>query len=235
MVRNLQRSVGIALVTSIAAVLFATSDLGQAQEQKPTAETNTKSMPVKSGRIAVNGLSYYYEIHGQGEPLLMLHGGFRLGSIEMFGPVLPMLANSRRVIGVDLHGRGRTRLGEREISLIDMGDDMAPLLRGLGYSQVDALGYSPSGDVAFRLAVQHSEVVRRLVMVSTGYAQDGFFPEMLPVQAQVGAGMAEAMKSTPMYQSYKAIAPRPEEFPKLLDRMGALMRKSYDGQPMSPD
>jgi len=226
MVRNLHRSAGIALVTSIAAVLMVTSDLGQAQEQKPTVETGAKSMPVKSGRIAVHGLSYYYEIHGQGEPLLMLHGG--LGSIEMFGPVLAMLANSRRVIGVDLHGHGRTGLGEREISLIDMGDDMATLLGGLGYTQVDVLGYSLGGGVAFRLAVQHSELVRRLVMVSTGYAQDGFFPEMLPVQAQVGAGMAEAMKSTPMYQSYKAIAPRPEEFPKLLDRMGALMRKSYD-------
>src|SRR5262249_52289721 len=151
MVRNLQRSVGIALVTSIAAVLMVTSDLGQAQEQKPTVETGAKSMPVKSGRIAVHGLSYYYEIHGQGEPLLILHGG--LGSIEMFGPVLPMLANSRRVIGVDLHGHGRTGLGEREISLIDMGDDMATLLGGLGYTQVDVLGYSLGGGVAFRLAV----------------------------------------------------------------------------------
>src|SRR5262245_31971951 len=150
MVRNLHRSAGIALVTSIAVVLLATSDLGQAQEQRPTAETNAKSMPVKSGRIAVNGLSYYYEIHGQGEPLLMLHGG--LGSIGMFGPVLPMLANSRRVIGVDLHGHGRTGLGEREISLIDMGDDMAALLRGLGYSQVDALGYSLGGRKQLRAA-----------------------------------------------------------------------------------
>ncbi|MGH8168543.1 MAG: alpha/beta fold hydrolase, partial [Woeseiaceae bacterium] len=90
------------------------------------------------------------------------------------------------------------------------------------------MGYSMGGAVALRMAVQHPARVRRLALVSTGFAQDGFFPEMLPQQAQVGAGMAEAMKDTPMYQSYKAIAPHPEDFPKLLDRMGELMRQPYD-------
>lgn len=188
-----------------------------------TADT---SVPTKSGYLAVNGVNYYYEIHGQGEALLPLHGG--LGSIDMFGPVLPMLAKSRQVIAVDLHGHGRTALGDREISLIDMGNDMAALLQGLGYNQVDVLGYSLGAGVAFRLAVQHPEPVRRLVLVSGGYAQDGFFPEMLSMQAQVGAAMAESMKDTPMYQSYKQIAPQPEDFPKLLDSMGAWMRQPYD-------
>jgi pimeloyl-ACP methyl ester carboxylesterase len=174
----------------------------------------------------INGLDYYYEIHGEGEPMLLLHGG--LGQIEMFRPVLPALAESRQVIGVDLHGHGRTTLGDRPISLIDMGDDMAALLCQLGYDQVDVLGYSLGGGVAFRLAVQHPEMGRRLALVSVGYAQDGFYPEMLPMQAQVGAKMAESMKDTPMYQSYVAVAPNPEEFPKLLDRMGELMRTPYE-------
>ena len=90
------------------------------------------------------------------------------------------------------------------------------------------LGYSIGGGVAFRLAVQHPERVRRLVLASAGYAQEGFYPEMLPMQAQVGAGMAGAMKDTPMYKSYLAVAPNPEEFPRLLDRMGVLMRTPYD-------
>ena len=173
-----------------------------------------------------NGVRYYYEIHGKGEPLLLLHGG--LGSIDMFGPALPALAKTRRVIAVDLHGHGRTALGERPISLPDIGDDMAVVLKKVGVAQVDVLGYSFGGGVAFRLAVQHPEMVRRLAMVSAGYAQDGFYPEMLPMQAQVGAAMAEHMKDTPMYKSYMAVAPKKEDFPRLLDRMGELMRKPYD-------
>lgn len=181
---------------------------------------------VKSGRLPINGIDYYYEIRGQGEPLLLLHGG--LGSTDMFGPVLPILAADRQVIGVDLHGHGRTTLGDRPIDPADIGDDMAALLEELGYDQVDVLGYSFGGGVAFRLAVQHPQRVRRLAIASAGFSQDGFHPEMLPMQAQVGAGMAEMMKDTPMYQSYRAIAPNVDDFPRLLDRMGELMRKPYD-------
>ena len=210
------------------AVMLATPATAHAQARTTEARTSpaAKSVATKKGHVMANGVNYYYEIHGRGEPLLLLHGG--LGSIDMFGPVLPMLAKERQVIGVDLHGHGRTALGERPISLIDMGDDMATVLKQLGYENVDVLGYSLGAGVAFRLAVQHPALVRRLALVSAGYAQDGFYPEMLPMQAQVGAAMAEAMKETPMYKSYAAIAPRPQDFPKLLDRMGEAMRKPYD-------
>ena len=182
--------------------------------------------PAKSGRVAANGIDYYYEIHGDGEPLLVLHGG--LGSIDMFGPSPDLLAAGRQVIAVDLHGHGRTPLGDRPISLIDMGDDMAVLLERLGHRQVDVMGYSMGGGVAFRLAVQHPERVRRLVLVSTGFSQDAFYAEMLPQQAQVSGAMADAMKDTPMYVNYAAVAPHPEDFPRLLDRMGEEMRQPYD-------
>ncbi len=186
----------------------------------------TSPIQASRGHVAVNGVSYYYEIHGTGEPLLLLHGG--LGHSGMFGPNLPLLAANRQVIAVDLHGHGRTPLGARDINLIDMGDDMAGITRHLGCEKVDVLGYSLGAGVALRFAVQHGELVRRLVLVSAGYATDGFYPEMLPMQAQVGAAMAEMMKGTPMYQSYVAVAPHPEEFPQLLDQMGAWMRKPYD-------
>lgn len=190
------------------------------------AESAAAPAPGKSGYVRANGVDYYYEIHGQGEPLLLLHGG--LGSIDMFRPLLPRLAEGRQVIGIDLHGHGRTALGQRPISLIDMGDDMAVVLRELGYGQVDVLGYSMGGGVGFRLAVQHPELVRRLALVSAGFARDGFYPDLLAQQAQVGAALAEPMRETPMYQSYAAVAPHPEDFPRLLDRMGDLMRKPYD-------
>ncbi len=179
-----------------------------------------------SDHIEIKGINYYYERMGKGEPLLLLHGG--LGSSDMFRPILPTLTAHRQVIAVDLQGHGHTTLGDRPISTIDMGDDMATLLDRLGYKQIDALGYSLGGGVALRLAIQHPGRVRRLALVSTGFAQDGFFPEMLPMQAQVGAAMAEQMKGTPMYKSYMAVAPHPEDFPKLLDRMGAWMRTPYN-------
>jgi len=185
--------------------------------------------PVKaaqSGYVETNGVNYYYEVHGKGEPLLLLHGG--LGNIDMFGPVLPALAAGRQVIAVDLHGHGRTGLGTRSINLIEQGADMAAIVKKLGHRKVDVMGYSLGAGVAFQFAVQNPQMVRRLVLVSGAYAQDGFYPEMLPQQAQVGAAMADMMKDTPMYKSYAAVAPNPKEFPKLLDQLGAWMRKPYD-------
>jgi pimeloyl-ACP methyl ester carboxylesterase len=109
-----------------------------------------------------------------------------------------------------------------------LGDDMAALVKALGYGQLDVMGYSFGGGVALRMAVQHPQAVRRLVLASIGYARDAFYPELLAQQAHVGAAMAEAMKPTPMYQSYAAVAPKVEDFPRLLDAMGALMAKPYD-------
>jgi len=179
-----------------------------------------------SGYVTANDLSYWYEILGTGEPLLLLHAG--LFTPELFGPVLTTLAEHRQVIAVHLHGHGRTALGTRKIDLVDIGRDLAVVLHALGLQQVDVMGYSFGGGAAFQLAVQYPELVRRLVLVSTPYAQSGFFPEMLPQQAAVGAVMADALKNTPMYTSYVAVAPRPEEFPRLLDAMGEYMRQPYD-------
>jgi pimeloyl-ACP methyl ester carboxylesterase len=226
MVDTRRTTVPLALITAIALTTPSTAR-AQAQATDVRAAPTAKSVPTKKGYVSANGVNYYYEVHGRGEPLLLLHGG--LGSIDMFGPVLlPQLAKERQVIAVDLHGHGRTALGERPISLVDIGDDLATVLKQLGYEKVDVLGYSFGGGAALRLAVQHPGLVRRLVIASAPYAQDGFYPEMLPQQAQVGAAMAEAMKETPMYISYAAVAPRPQDFPRLLDRMGEFMRKPYD-------
>jgi len=190
------------------------------------AQAQAPGGAVKSGHVEANGIKYYYEISGKGEPLLLLHGG--LGSTDMFKPIMPAFTEHRQVIVIDLQGHGRTELGKRKISLPDLGDDIAAVLTQLGYKNVDAMGYSFGGGVAFRLAVQHPEMVRRLALVSAGFSSEGFYPEMREQQKQVGAGMAEAMKPTPMYQSYVAVAPKPEDFPKLLQAMGDLMREQYD-------
>ena len=217
------------MLVTLAAAFAATVATCAVPAQSQATENPTMTQlpqPTKSGHTAVNGVNYYYAVYGKGEPLLLLHGG--LGQIEMFGPNLATLAKHREVIGVDLHGHGRTDLGNREMSLIDMGSDLAVIVKKLGYQKVDVLGYSMGAGVAFQVAAQHPELVRRLVLVSAAYSSDGFFPEMLPQQAAVSSAMFEQMKETPMYKSYVAIAPHPEDFPKLLDKMGALMRKPYD-------
>jgi pimeloyl-ACP methyl ester carboxylesterase len=219
----------IAMSAAVAASV-AVLTINQPAQEKPTVETGTVETgipkPTKTGHAEVNGIKYYYAIYGSGEPLLLLHGG--LGQIEMFGPNLARLAQNRQVIGVDLHGHGRTELGDRDISLIDMGRDMAGVLKALGYDKVDVFGFSLGAGVAFQFAAQHPEMARRVALASCVIGTDGFYPEMLPQQAAVSAAMAEHMKETPMYKSYMAVAPHPEDFPKLLDKMGAYMRKSYD-------
>ena len=212
----------ISATVMFAAALTVATATASIEAQVPGA-----SKPGKTGRVSANGIDYYYEIHGSGEPVLLLHGG--LGSIDMFaGNVLPALAKTRQVIAVDLHGHGRTTLGDRPINLIDIANDLGVVVDRLGFKQVDVVGYSFGGGAALRLAIQHPTVVRRLVVASAPYAQSGFFPEMLPQQAAVGAAMAEQMKETPMYKSYVAVAPNPKDFPRLLDRMGEYMRRPYD-------
>ena len=182
--------------------------------------------PARNGYVRTNGVSYYYEIHGTGEPLLLLHGG--LGNIALFAPSVPEFAKTRTVIAVDLYGHGRTALTDRPMNYVDVGNDLAVLIRELGFRQVDVVGYSMGGGIGFRLAAQHPELVRRLVLVSAGFAQNGFYPDMLPQQAAVSGRIADQFKGTPIHDSYMAVAPRKEDFPKLLDRMGEWMRTPYD-------
>ena len=206
--------------------LLAALPLSAASAQPTATSMPAKLAPLKSGRVPVNGIDYYYEIYGKGEPVLLLHGG--LGSIDLYEPGMPRLAEGRQVIAIDLQGHGRTLLGNRLIDPAAIGDDLGGLLSKLGYKQVDVVGYSFGGAVALRLAIQHPAQVRRLALISTLFAQDGFYPEMLPQQAALGAGMADAMKETPIYRSYAAVAPDPGQFSKLLDAMGAMMRKPYN-------
>ncbi|WP_037084689.1 alpha/beta fold hydrolase [Neorhizobium vignae] len=215
------------IATAIAA--FAASFIpafAEAQEPKSAAPQAAAVEPSKKGRVEAGGISYYYEIRGEGEPLLLLHGG--LGSIDMFAPIMPSLTEHRQVIAVDLQGHGRTPLGKRPISLEAMGADMGRIVSELGYRQVDVLGYSMGGGIALQMAAQAPEKVRRLVIASAPFARRGFFPEMIPQQEAVTGAMAEMMKDTPMFISYKAVAPDVSEFPRLLDAMGDLMRRDYD-------
>jgi pimeloyl-ACP methyl ester carboxylesterase len=174
----------------------------------------------------VNGLEMYYEIHGTGRPLILLHGG--VGAIEMFGEVLPLLAEGRQVIACDLQAHGRTADIDRPLSIEQMADDIAALIEHLEIKQADVMGYSLGGGVALQTAIRHPEVVRKLVVVSTPFKRDGWYPEILAGMGQMGPEAAEPMKQTPMYQLYSSVAPKPEDWSVLLTKLGQLLGQDYD-------
>jgi pimeloyl-ACP methyl ester carboxylesterase len=180
-----------------------------------------------SGQYAdVNGINLYYETYGAGRPMILLHGG--LGSGEMFGPILPTLADHHQVIVVDLQGHGRTGDIDRPLDVRLMADDIAALVDHLGLQKPDVVGYSLGGGVAFQVAIKYPEKVGRLVSASANIRRNAIYPEMLEQQGQVSAAAAESLKDTPMYQLYQRVAPRPEDFPRLLDKIGEAMAKDFD-------
>ena len=181
---------------------------------------------VRTDYAPVNGLKMYHEIHGAGQPLVLLHGGF--GLTDMFGAILPLLATNRQVIAVDLQAHGRTADIDRPLRLELMGDDIAALISQLGFEQADVMGYSMGGGAALRAAIQHPARVRKLVVVSAPFKRDGWFPEMVAGMSQMSAAAAEFMRDTPMYQGYAAVAPDPDHFPALCEKMGDMLRRDYD-------
>jgi pimeloyl-ACP methyl ester carboxylesterase len=176
--------------------------------------------------VDVNGVHLYVERHGSGRPLILLHGG--LGSGEMFAPILPTLAAGHEVTLPDLQGHGRTADVDRPLDVRTMADDIAALIDRLELDQPDVIGYSLGGGVALQLAVRHPEKVGRLIVVSAHTRRDAIDPTMLAQQGQLSAAAAAFMTDTPMYQLYQRVAPRPEEFPRLLDKIGASMAKDFD-------
>jgi pimeloyl-ACP methyl ester carboxylesterase len=175
----------------------------------------------------VNGLHLYYEVHGEGFPLILLHGGY--GTTDMFGPVRQALAQGRQVIAAELQGHGRTGDIRRPLRFETLADDMAALIDCLGVEQVDLMGYSLGGGAALRTAIQYPLKIRKLILVSTPFKQSGWYPEVLAgMRSQREPGAAEQMKRTPLYEIYRPIAPRPEDFSVLVGKMGRLLSRRYN-------
>jgi pimeloyl-ACP methyl ester carboxylesterase len=185
-----------------------------------SAQTPTSTV-VKTGYAPVNGLKMYYEIHGTGEPLILLHGG--VVGITVFGPNLDALSQKRKVIAVELQGHGRTSDIDRPLSYEAMADDIATLMKYLGIERADVMGYSLGGGVALQTAIRHSASVRKLVVVSATCKRDGWYPEVLAAMAQMGPAAAEQMKQSPLYKLYPNV-----NWAVLLTKLSDLLRKDYD-------
>ncbi|MFI7080455.1 alpha/beta fold hydrolase [Micromonospora sp. NPDC049903] len=178
------------------------------------------------GYAEVADVRFWYETHGTGRPLVLLHGGF--GAVETFAAIRPALAQRRQVISVDLPGHGRTADVDRPMRYESMADDVAAFIDHLDLGPVDVLGFSLGGGVGLRLAVQHRHLLRRLVVVSAPCRRQGWFPEVLAGMPEPDEAAGERMRGIPAYELYRQVAPRPDDWPKLWARTGELLRREYD-------
>ena len=172
---------------------------------------------------SINGLDLYYEISGSGQPLVVLPGAY--GTIKTLGELVPHLARTRRVIAVELQGHGHTADIERPLHFEWLADDIAALIKHLDLEQADLLGYSLGGGVALQTAIRHPEIVRKLVLVSTPFKKEGWYPEDLSVMAAMSA---EALDVTPIHDAYLKTSPKPEAWPTFVDKIRQVVTSDYN-------
>ena len=179
---------------------------------------------VKDGYVSVNGLEMYYEIHGSGQPLVLVHGAFS-GIGTSFGALIPELAKTRQVIGFELQAHGRTADIDRPLSLTTMADDVAVAVHELGFQSADLLGYSMGAGVALQVAIHHPEVIRKLILASVTYTFSGIHPGLME---GLGNMKPEMMYGSPWHDEYMRIAPHPENFSKLFAKKTEMDRQTQD-------
>jgi pimeloyl-ACP methyl ester carboxylesterase len=181
------------------------------------------TMTNDAGYAPVNGLEMYYEIHGVGAPLVVFPGAYM--SVELMGDLVPALAESRQVIGVEFQGHGHTADIDRPFSYEQFADDTAALLGHVGIEQADVYGYSLGGGVALQLGLRHPGRVRKLVIASASYSSDGVYPEVL---GEIETITTENFDGTPWRDAYDRAAPDPSAFPTLVEKLTQLDMTPFD-------
>ncbi|HLJ82520.1 MAG TPA: alpha/beta hydrolase [Ktedonobacterales bacterium] len=190
---------------------------------------NAANADARHDYAPVNGLNLYYEVHGTehtGQPLVLLPGGFM--TVEAMGEIVPRLATTRRVIGVELQGHGHTADIERDLRYEWMADDIAALIRHLGFEQADIFGFSLGGGVGLQTAIRHPEVVRKLALASTAFKREGWYPESLAGMAAISV---EGFAGTPIPEEFRKTSPKPEAWPEVVAKMRHLLTEDYDWTP----
>ncbi len=178
----------------------------------------------KEGYVSVNGLNMYYETHGTGQPLVLLHGAFSAIGTS-FGGLLPELSRTRQVIALELQAHGHTADIDRPLSLEGMADDVAAAIKQLGMEQADLLGYSMGAGVALQVVIRHPEVIRKLVLASITYTLSGWHPGLLE---GLGNMTPEMMHGSLWHEEYLKIAPHPEDFAKLFAKKTQMDQHTQD-------
>lgn len=178
----------------------------------------------ESGYADVNGLKMYYEVHGSGKPVVLLHGSFMTIPLN-WSQIIPLLAQHRKVVVAEMQGHGRTKDIDRKLSYEAMADDVSVLLEQLKIDSADILGYSMGGGIAFQFAIRHPEQLRRLVILSSAYAHDGWWPG---TEASFATFEPEMFNGTPIRKQYDSLGNDPKHFAELVRKVIGIDLRSYD-------
>jgi pimeloyl-ACP methyl ester carboxylesterase len=182
--------------------------------------TDAAAPPPVAGRVSVNGMQMYYEVSGAGDPLVVLHGAYM--NIPSMGAIIPKLAETHKVYAVELQGHGRTTDINRPITYQNLADDVAGFMDSVGVKKADVFGYSMGAIAGLQLAIRHPDRVNRLVAASVAYDLKGWQPEFTAVIPQM---KVEDIVKMPFAAEYRALAPNPDGFPALAEKLIALEKE----------
>jgi len=217
------------LYVAIVVIVLASCQPGTTNEQTVSTESkdtvaSQSIKPSDTGYAEVNGLKMYYEVYGNGKPIVLLHGSYMNIPLN-WSHIIPLLSKNRKVIVAEMQGHGRTKDISREFSYEGMADDVSGLLKHLKIDSADILGYSMGGGIAFQVAVRHPEQVRRLVVLSGTYKHDGWWPD---VEAMFATFTPDMFKGTPIQKQYDSLGNDPDHFPEFVKKVISIDLKPYD-------
>ncbi|MBE0580381.1 alpha/beta hydrolase [Devosia sp.] len=187
-------------ITIAAAILMSAAAFAQSE---PVGQT-----------VEVNGMQMYYEVSGEGEPLIVLHGAYM--NIPTMGEIIPRLAETHKVYALEFQGHGRTEDIDRPITYPNLASDVATFMDEVGIENADIFGYSMGAAAALRLAIDHPEKVDQLVTASVGYDVSGWQPAFTAFIPQMSP---EMFVGTPMEDEWKKLAPNPDGFRAVVERL----------------
>jgi pimeloyl-ACP methyl ester carboxylesterase len=180
--------------------------------------------PADSGYVPVNGIKVYYEVYGEGKPLVLLHGAFM--NIEMnWGQLIPELSKTRKVIAIEMQGHGHTPYSDRKLDLATMASDVDGVMNYLKVDSADVAGYSMGGSVGYQLIIQNPKRVKKLVIISSAYKSTGWAPQIANAFKNM---KPEMFANSPMKTAYDAVAPDKTKWTKFIDQMLGFLATTFD-------
>lgn len=195
------------------AIMFAASR-SNGQQIKPT----------ESGYAPVNGIKVYYEVYGEGKPIVLLHGAFYTIALN-WSQLIPELSKTRKVIAIEMQGHGHTPYSERKLSFPTLASDVEGVMDYLKIDSADVVGYSMGGSVAYEFAIQSPKRLRKLVIISSTYKSSGWLPEVTNAFKHF---KPEFFNNTPIQAAYDAVAPDKTKWTPYLEQMIAFAGEPFD-------